>query len=190
MVYKKVITIVVLWMFSNILYAQEWSWQKKNAEVLQTGDLAWKPEMFVYNPGQNIRYIDFENGNDQNSGTVDQPIQLTVDPSWGKGEAMIYGSEQIKGGWKKADEKTAPNFPDPEKIWYIDVGTSFTPRLVWETRTHMVNRIPIAREPDWKISNPEDIKSEWYEWEGSEVKEVTMESNTSSRIIAHETVKI
>ena len=43
-------------------------WQQSNARVLPTGDLAWAPEPFVFQPGDSIRYIDFDAGNDANDG--------------------------------------------------------------------------------------------------------------------------
>jgi hypothetical protein len=49
--------------------AQPWSWQQPNATVLPTGDLQWAPHAFAYQPGANVRYIDFAGGNDANSGT-------------------------------------------------------------------------------------------------------------------------
>ncbi len=48
----------------------EWSWQEPQARVLPTGDLEWAPEPFVFDAGTSaIRYIDFEAGDDSNSGT-------------------------------------------------------------------------------------------------------------------------
>jgi hypothetical protein len=48
-------------------------WQTEQAEVLERGDLAHRPEPFAYRPGNSIRYIDYENGNDEYPGTPDQP---------------------------------------------------------------------------------------------------------------------
>lgn len=36
-------------------------------------DLAWSPAAFVFEPGASVRYIDFESGNDANSGTKQRP---------------------------------------------------------------------------------------------------------------------
>ena len=51
------------------LPAQEYSWQKPHIEMLPNGDMRWQPEPYRYQPGEVVRYIDFENGDDANSGT-------------------------------------------------------------------------------------------------------------------------
>ena len=56
------------------------------------------------------------------SGKPGQPIRLTSDPSWGQGEALIYGSQRLTGGWKQCTAQDAPGIPSPEKVWYNDVG--------------------------------------------------------------------
>ncbi len=45
------------------------SWQCPQATVLPQGDLEWAPEEFNYSPGDSVRYIDYEKGDDSNSGT-------------------------------------------------------------------------------------------------------------------------
>ena len=225
--------LILAFSLPTIVKAQKYDWQKTNASVVSTGDLVWHPEFFQFETGKIIRYIDYENGNDQNagnskdapwkhhpwdsqaggnaatsggidtyvfkggvayrgnliakeSGTPDNPIRLTMDPGWGKGEAMIYGSEAITGGWQRVDVNAAPGFPQPEKVWYIDLGKGQTPRLVWERRSHMIHRLQIARYPNWQVSNPDDIKSKWLEWDRSETKEMEEGKSNSSRIIAYD----
>ncbi len=57
------------------LFAQEnptyqYKWQEPQAEVTETGAILWKPKPFEDNlEGQDVRYIDFENGDDTNDGT-------------------------------------------------------------------------------------------------------------------------
>src|SRR5579862_1062633 len=48
-----------------------WSWNNPEAEFTPTGDRVWKPAEFKYEAGAvaNVRYIDFEGGNDDNSGS-------------------------------------------------------------------------------------------------------------------------
>ena len=46
----------------------QYFWQKPNAKVLLHGDLEWAPEPFDFVTGDSIRYIDFENGSDDNDG--------------------------------------------------------------------------------------------------------------------------
>src|ERR1051325_9185351 len=45
-----------------------WSWQESYAEVNPKGDLVWKPQPFVFEKSGSVRYIDFEAGDDANSG--------------------------------------------------------------------------------------------------------------------------
>ena len=59
---------------------------------------------------------------------------LTRDPSWGRGEAAIYGSDAIAGGWQQGDAESAPGFPEPEKVWFIDIGTDYRPDLALDGR--------------------------------------------------------
>ena len=46
----------------------EYSWQKNHATVMPEGDLEWAPEPFVFEAGESLRYIDYENGNDNHDG--------------------------------------------------------------------------------------------------------------------------
>ncbi len=48
--------------------AREYSWQKPHAVVSESGGLQWNPEPFVFEKGSEVRYIDYENGNDANDG--------------------------------------------------------------------------------------------------------------------------
>jgi hypothetical protein len=61
---------------ANIMSDQTiYSWETNQAIVLPEGDLAWSPEPFVLVKGPSVRYIDFDNGNDNNDG-------LTVSSAW------------------------------------------------------------------------------------------------------------
>ncbi len=44
------------------------SWQRKHAEIMETGDLGWAPEPFTFETGDEVRYIDYESGDDANDG--------------------------------------------------------------------------------------------------------------------------
>ena len=95
------------------------------------------------------------------AGKPGQPIRLTRDPSWGKGEAVLSGSERVLG-WKKGADH--PDIPEPEKVWVADLD--YSPRAVWLVRKEGDSfRIPLARTPNWKRSNPDDVKSEWWVWD-------------------------
>ena len=88
------------------------------------------------------------------------PIILTRDPAWGTGPAVICGSEAVTG-WKQGADNTL--IPEPEKVWYVDLD--WAPRNVWMVgKDGAVTRIALARTPNWKITDPDDIKSEWWTW--------------------------
>ena len=118
------------------------------------------------------------------SGRPGNPIRLTSDPSWGKGDASLYGSKRISGAWTRANAQSAPEIPTPEAVWYKDIGTEFMPRAVWMTSGGVITRIPLARDPNWKVSNPDDVKSEWYEWEKSELTTAAIEGKERPRVWA------
>ncbi len=94
------------------------------------------------------------------SGSQAAPIVLTRDPSWGSGPAVICGSETVTG-WKQGADNTL--IPEPEKVWYVDL--EWAPRNVWTvSKEGAVTRIALARTPNWHITDPDDIKSEWWTW--------------------------
>ncbi len=43
-------------------------WQENHATVLPQGDLQWAPRPFVYEAGEVVRYIDYDNGDDASDG--------------------------------------------------------------------------------------------------------------------------
>jgi hypothetical protein len=94
------------------------------------------------------------------SGTPVAPIILTRDPSWGTGAAVICGSEAVIG-WRQGADNAL--IPEPEKVWYVDLD--WAPRNVWMVgKEGGVTRITLARTPNWNITDPDDIKSEWWTW--------------------------
>ncbi len=188
-----------------------YSWQKQHARVLPQGDLQWAPELFAFEAGDSVRYIDFEGGDDaddgaspeaawkhhpwdpaatgraaacrgvhtyvfkrgvtyrgaliaRESGRPGQPVRLTSDPSWGRGEAVLSGSEVVTG-WRQGANHA--DMPEANKVWHADLD--FLPRRVWMIdRDGAVTRIALARTPNWQVSDPEEVKSEWWEWENPE----------------------
>ncbi|MFP4068735.1 MAG: hypothetical protein ACLFVC_01015 [Opitutales bacterium] len=52
------------------LAAAEYSWQKPHINILPNGDLEWAPESYRFVAGDEVRYIDYENGDDANSGAT------------------------------------------------------------------------------------------------------------------------
>ena len=193
------------------LSRQLYSWETPQAKVIETGDLQWQPEAFVYIHGKDIRYIDFEAGDDNNdgkskkspwkhhpwdlsatgkaaqasgiftyvfkrgvvyrgvltakeSGQAGNPIRLTADPSWGNGEAFIYGSRRLEGGWRKADPQLAPNIPEPQKVWYHAVDEEMPDtKEVCEITGGIIKRVRLARTPNYRES-PDDLLGYWPAW--------------------------
>jgi len=94
------------------------------------------------------------------SGQPDNPIRLTRDPSWGKGPAVLCGSERIRG-WTRGAKR--PDIPERRRVWCVDLD--FAPRCVWMVEADgQVVRIPLARTPNWRVSDPDDVKCEWWQW--------------------------
>lgn len=209
-------TILALALISvSTLYAQgdkriptRWSWEETYAEVDPKGNLKWNPRPFVFEKGESARFIDFDAGDDANSGESsgtswkhhpwdpnatgksasthgvhtyvfkrgvvyrgrlvvkdpgqpEQPIRLTSDPAWGNGEAVLCGSDRVIG-WTKGPVRE--DIPEREKVWWADL--TFAPRSIWSVaRDGGITRIPLARTPNWKVSNPDDVKSEWWVWD-------------------------
>lgn len=116
------------------------------------------------------------------SGQDGSPIILTSDPSWGSGEAGIYGSERISGGWTRADASSAPHIPDPTSVWYIDLPFAVVdnpygsyptwdeiyPQMIAEVTDTGLARIRVARSPNWQITDPNYPTKDWWDvlWVG------------------------
>ena len=208
--------------------SKKYSWETNQAKILETGNLEWTPKPFVFLAGKSIRYIDFENGDDNNNGTSKSspwkhhpwdinasgkaaactgiqtyvfkrgsvyrgsiiikesgdegnPIRLTSDPSWGEGEAIISGSVKFNDGWTKGAENK--DIPNPSKVWYHDLD--FAPRTLWMVKNKEITRLPLARMPNWKVSDPEDVKSEWWSWDypGGRPVRVTMKNEQGKELV-------
>ncbi len=102
------------------------------------------------------------------SGSPGNPIRLTSDPAWGRGEAVLSGAVALRGGWRLCSPEDAPMIPpgSREKTWYRDISKGFAPRRLWEVNGEKLIRIPIARTPDWKVVDPDDPRSQWWELTG------------------------
>lgn len=93
-------------------------------------------------------------------GKSGNPIRLTSDPSWGRGEAVLSGAETVTGWTLGSDHK---DIPDGSKVWWVDVP--FHAKNVWESGKDGIQRIPLARTPNWRESEPNDPRSEWWSLE-------------------------
>lgn len=95
--------------------------------------------------------------NAKESGEPGNPIRLTSDPSWGTGEASMYGSRKITSGWIRANATSAPNIPEPEKVWYQDIeGNMPDTKLICELAPEGMKRVRVARTPNYRES-PDDL---------------------------------
>lgn len=97
------------------------------------------------------------------SGSEGDPIRLTSDPTWGKGEAILSGAEVITG-WQRGADRA--EIPDRQKVWYVDLP--FAPRNLWQATKSDITRIPLARTPNWKETDPQEVRSEWWTWDQPE----------------------
>ena len=51
------------------LMAGQFPWQEAQAKILPNGDLQWAPQPYQFEAGDEVRYIDYQGGDDNNSGT-------------------------------------------------------------------------------------------------------------------------
>ncbi len=94
------------------------------------------------------------------SGTAEEPIRLTRDPSWGTGPATINGAEVVTG-WS---QDAHPDMPEGDKVWSTEVD--FLPRNLWIVGGEgEVTRLKLARWPNWEVSDPLDHMAEWPTWD-------------------------
>ncbi len=49
-----------------------WSWNQHHARATAQGQLEWAPRPFAFTPGESVRYIDYEGGDDANDGLSTQ----------------------------------------------------------------------------------------------------------------------
>jgi len=96
------------------------------------------------------------------SGVAGNPIRLSSDLEWGTGEAGIYGSVKVSGGWTKANATIAPNIPDPDLVWYKDISGIENPtKVVCEVSETGINRIYLARSPNY-VNTPKEPMQKWW----------------------------
>ncbi len=121
------------------------------------------------------------------SGSADEPIRLTCDPSWGEGQARFHGSMLLTDGWRRATPDDAPaGMPEIEKVWVRELGTDFVPRTLWEVRDGRAIRIAVARAPNWRIESYDDPRSGWWEWAEGTQEQVTVDGETRTLLRGHD----
>jgi hypothetical protein len=94
------------------------------------------------------------------AGTASNLIQLTSDPQWGTGPAVLAGAA-IVTNWQRGAH---PRMHAQQNIWHADLP--FAPRAVWLLGTNdTIRRLNLARAPNWSVSDPDDVLAEWWRWE-------------------------
>ncbi len=108
----------------------------------------------------------------KDSGTAKEPIILTVDPDWGTGKALIYGSYRLTEQWQSCTPKECSEIPtgNLDTTWFTDIPDRILPQAVFNVKNEQVTRLDLARQPNWKISNPDDPRREWWEWTESSLE--------------------
>ena len=121
------------------------------------------PNTYVFKRG--VIYRGILNGAE--SGTVTDTLKLTSDPNWGTGDAMIYGSQKITIGWTKCDATSAPKIPNPDKIWYINLSTTYpSSKMVAEVVGDNVTKLELARIPNQNVTDSLIPLKNWWKWTG------------------------
>jgi hypothetical protein len=173
-------------------------------------DIRWMPEPFVFEPGDELRYIDYDHGEDthsgrspdqawkhhpwdpaargnaaeaqgvdtyvfrrgvtyrgalvaRESGTAQRPIQLTSDPDWGQGEAIIAGSVPVTD-WRRVDDAQAAELAVPDaargRVWAARVE-GYVPWAMWLVDADQRQRLTPARFPNWQIEHEYNHFTQW-----------------------------
>ncbi|MEI8114009.1 MAG: LamG-like jellyroll fold domain-containing protein [Bacteroidia bacterium] len=103
------------------------------------------------------------------SGAAGNPIRLSSNPDWGTGEAGIYGSVKISGGWTKANSTLAPSIPNADLVWYKDVpGLENPTKVVCEVSETGIKRVYLARSPNF-VNTPKEPMQTWWSFSAKAV---------------------
>ncbi len=133
---------------------EEYSWQKPHARVIETGDLKWAPEPFEFVAGEQVRYIDYENGNDANDGATKQtPWKHHPWDTRAEGKAAA-ASGPITYVFKRGVNYRIHSYGGEEALWRAD--ESGEPD----------NPIRLTSDPEWGsaeavIAGSRPITGEW-----------------------------
>jgi hypothetical protein len=106
------------------------------------------------------------------SGTAAQPIRYVAEA--GPGTAILRGSEPSSSlRWNRLSSNTIglPPGIDPTRVYYADLSAwalDNGPRFVvhLDTSGEVVRRLPLAREPDWQVTNDWKHHEFWWAADG------------------------
>ena len=73
-----------------------------------------------------------------------------------------------------------PLGPSKNLAYLVQASTAFP------AKDDKITRVPLARMPNWRVSDPEDVKSEWWYWDnpGHPYFNLTMQADQGNRILA------
>ena len=99
--------------------------------------------------------------NASESGEYGNPVRLTSSPDWGTGEACIYGSTRITGGWLQANSTIAPDIPTADLVWDQDLSGFDNTKTICEISGNEIKRVRVARIPNYSHTPDEPMKDWW-----------------------------
>lgn len=120
-----------------------------------TGQSPTGVDTYVFKSGVVYRgQLDWKEG-----GSAQRPLLLTSDPGWGKGPAVLAGSRVVTG-WKRGADHG--QIPDGDKVWVAQLDWVVA-NLWWVKQDGSSQRIPLAREPNWR-GDGVDVTKDWWSW--------------------------
>jgi len=129
------------------------------------------------------------------NGSSGNPIRLTSDPSWGTGEAMLFGSERVTTTWQQCQPGDAVTNLNPSNVWYTDLSFSVVdntygsfptwphgilPQTICEmTGDTGLSRINVCRAPNWTLTDVNEPMSNWWNVTGPSPGQIALGSSFS-----------
>jgi len=107
------LSLLLFLSLSGVHAQNTFAWSEPHAKVLPNGDLAYTPRPFTYVAGESVRYIDFEGGNDNASGSRSAPWKHHPWDAEATGKAKAAGDDidtyVFKGGVTYRGAFTVPS---------------------------------------------------------------------------------
>lgn len=97
-------------------------------------------------------------------GSYSLAIYRSTTGSWNDRTAVGIIALPLFEAAKANTQPAASLIPDRAHVWYVDLD--FAPRNLWMVdKQDRITRIPLARTPNWKVVDNEDIKSQWWQFD-------------------------
>ncbi|MCC5843454.1 MAG: right-handed parallel beta-helix repeat-containing protein [Verrucomicrobia bacterium] len=142
----------------------ETAWKHHPWDVNATGNSAGTEGVHTYVFKGGVTYRGALKGRE--SGTPEEPIRLTRDPSWGEGPATLSGSVLLRDWERVSDEEAlAAGIPEVShgKVWSVTLDGDFAPWAGWIPGADGGReRVPLARWPNWEIEHPYNHFTQWF----------------------------